>query len=215
MITKKELLKNGLFNSKKIVIEQDEVEDEDLYDTEEDNDDEDEDEDEKSSEGGKVKLYKLDKSVIKILTDRIKDEYIAHYYYRAASNWCQDMNYAKAAEFFKNEANDELTHAEKIQEYMTGFNIIPEIPQAPTKHSFNSLIEIINGAYKMELDLMKAYNKDSQGLFSEDITTFDFLTEFREIQKGAVVEYNDLINASELVNMKDKFQVLYFEQTYF
>ena len=39
--------------------------------------------------------------------------------------------------------------------------------------------------------------------------------EFRQIQKGAVVEYNDLINASDLVNMKDKFQVLYFEQTYF
>jgi hypothetical protein len=67
----------------------------------------------------------------------------------------------------------------------------------------------------MELGLMKAYNKDSQELFSEDITTFDFLTEFREIQKGAVVEYNDLINGSELVDTKDKFQVLYFEQTYF
>jgi hypothetical protein len=67
----------------------------------------------------------------------------------------------------------------------------------------------------MELDLMNEYNKNSQDLISEDITTFDFLTEFREIQKGAVVEYNDLINASDLVNMKDKFQVLYFEQTYF
>jgi hypothetical protein len=38
MITKKELLKNGLFNSKKFVIEQDEEEDEDQYDTEEDDD---------------------------------------------------------------------------------------------------------------------------------------------------------------------------------
>jgi ferritin len=211
MITKEELLRNGLFNSKKIVIEQDEEDDDNTYDT----DNEDDDEGSDTSNSGKVKLYKLEANVIKILTDRIKDEYTAHYYYRAATNWCQDMNYKKAAEFFKNESNDELTHAEKIQEYMTGFNIIPVIPQAPTKHSFNSLIEIINGAYKMELNLMKAYNQDSQELFSEDITTFDFLTEFREIQKGAVVEYNDLINASELVNMKDKFQVLYFEQTYF
>jgi hypothetical protein len=47
------------------------------------------------------------------------------------------------------------------------------------------------------------------------MTTFDFLTKFRKIQKGAVVEYNDLINGSELVDTKDKFQVLYFEQTYF
>jgi ferritin len=196
MITKKDLLNKKFYNSP--ILEQDESEEND-----------------EKNEGGRVKLYKLSESVINILTDRIKDEYTAHYYYRAATNWCEDMNYKKAAEFFKNEANDELTHAEKIQEYMVGFNIIPEIPQAPTKHTFNSLIDIINGAYKMELDLMNEYNKNSQDLISEDITTFDFLTEFRQIQKGAVVEYNDLINASDLVNMKDKFQVLYFEQTYF
>ena len=196
MITKKDLLNKKFYNSP--ILEQEESEEND-----------------EKNEGGRVKLYKLSESVINILTDRIKDEYTAHYYYRAATNWCEDMNYKKAAEFFKNEANDELTHSEKIQEYMTGFNIIPEIPQAPTKHTFNSLIDIINGAYKMELDLMNEYNKNSQDLISEDITTFDFLTEFRQIQKGAVVEYNDLINASDLVNMKDKFQVLYFEQTYF
>jgi ferritin len=164
---------------------------------------------------GNGELYKLSSKTIKMLTDRIKDEYTAHYFYRAATNWCRDKNYKKAAEFFSNEADDELTHAKKIQEYMTDFNIIPQIPQAPIDHKFDGLIEIVHGAYKMELGLMKAYNKDSQELFSEDITTFDFLTEFREIQKGAVVEYNDLINGSELVDTKDKFQVLYFEQTYF
>ena len=164
---------------------------------------------------GNVKLYTLSDKVVKMLTDRIKDEYTAHYYYRAAANWCQDMNYKKAAEFFKNEAVDELTHAEKLQEYIVDFNVQPEIPHAPTKHKFDNLIDVIHGAYEMELGLMKAYNKDSQDVFSDDITTFDFLTEFREIQKGAVVEYNDLINGSELVDKTDKFQVLYFEQTYF
>jgi ferritin len=168
-----------------------------------------------TEEEGDGKLYKLNSKTIKILTDRIKDEYTAHYFYRAATNWCRDKNYKKAAEFFSNEADDELTHAKKIQEYMVDFNIIPVIPQAPIDHKFDGLIDIIYGAYKMELALMKAYNEDSKDLFSDDITTFDFLGEFREIQKGAVVEYNDLINGSELVDTKDKFQVLYFEQTYF
>jgi ferritin len=161
------------------------------------------------------KLYKLNSKTIKILTDRIKDEYTAHYFYRATTNWCRDKNYKKAAEFFSNEADDELTHAKKIQEYMVDFNIIPEIPQAPIDHKFDGLIDIVYGAYKMELALMKAYNENSKDLFSDDMTTFDFLGEFREIQKGAVVEYSDLINGSELVDTKDKFQVLYFEQTYF
>lgn len=163
----------------------------------------------------KVTLYKLDTKTIKILTDRIKDEYTAHYYYRAASNWCQDMNYKKAAEFFTNEAADELTHAQTLQEYMVDFNVQPEIPQAPTKHDFSNLIDIVHGAYKMELGLMNEYNKNSQSLFNDDITTFDVLTKFRKFQKNAVVEYNDLINASNLIDKNDKFQVLYFEQTYF
>jgi ferritin len=171
--------------------------------------------DNKVSKNSKVELYKLDSKTVKILTDRIKDEYIAHYYYRAASNWCQDMNYKKAAEFFTAEAIDELTHAQGIQEYMTGFNIIPEIPQAPTKHSFDNLVDIVYGAYKIELALMKEYNKNSQDLFSTDITTYDFLKAYREFQKDAVVEYNDLINAIDLIDKTDKFQVLYFEQTYF
>ena len=182
-----------------------------LLEQEEQDEREDDSDVEETEEG----LYKLPSKTIKILTDRIKDEYTAHYFYRAATNWCRDKNYKKAAEFFSNEADDELTHAKKIQEYMVDFNIIPQIPQAPIDHKFDNLIEIVHGAYKMELGLMKSYNKDSQELFSNDMSTFDFLTEFREIQRGAVIEYNDLINGSQLVDTKDKFQVLYFEQTYF
>jgi len=161
------------------------------------------------------KLYKLSDKVVKILTERIKDEYTAHYYYRDAANWCNDMNYKKAAQFFENESKDELEHAETLQKYMTDFNIIPNIPVAKTHHTFENLEDIIHGAYQMELGLMKEYNKDSQDVFSDDITTFDVLTKFRKIQKGAVVEYNDLINGLHLVDTNDKFQVLYFEQTYF
>lgn len=214
-LTKKvfeELKKQGLYEKDDSLDQEDDQEQED---------DQDENEEvENTSENDlsnvqDIKLYRLSPKVIKMLTDRIKDEYTAHYFYRAAANWCLDMNYKKAGEFFTNEAIDELTHSQKLQEYMVGFNIQPVIPNAPTKHSFNNLIDIVHGAYKMELGLMMSYNKDSQSIFTSDITTFDFLTEFREIQKGAVVEYNDLINAIDLVDKTDKFQVLYFEQTYF
>ena len=197
-----------------------EQEDEEDEDDEEDDNDDDYDNEESSNENDlddddDVKLYKLSDKVVKLLTARLKDEYTAHYFYRAASNWCNDVNYKKAATYFENEAVDELTHAQKIQDYMTGFNIIPQIPIANPKHNFNNLINIVKDAYTMELNLMNAYNKVSHIVFREDITTFDFLTDLREIQKNSVVEYNDLINASNLVDKEDKFQVLYFEQTYF
>jgi len=164
---------------------------------------------------GEPKIYKLSDKVVKLLTERIKDEYTAHYYYRAATNWCNDMNYKKAASFFEKESSSELEHADSIQKYLTDFNIIPNIPSVKPSHTFTSLVDIINGAYEMELSLMKAYNQNSHEVFVDDITTFDFLKKFRKIQKEAVVEYNDLINGYNLIDKTDKFQILYFEQTYF
>ncbi len=167
---------------------------------------------------GKVsnkKLYKLSPSVIKMLEERLKDEYYAHYLYRAAANWCQEMNYKKAAAFFAEDAMTELVHAEMLQKYITDFNLIPEIPHAKTDFKFDNLIDIIYQAYDFELGLMKSYNENSHKVFQEDLTTFDFLQQFRDIQKASVVEFSDLINGSELVDRNDKFQVLYFEQTYF
>jgi ferritin len=170
-----------------------------------------EDKKEEVHEGG---LYKLSQETISELTDRIKDEYTAHYFYVNASNWCRDMNYKKATAFFEAEAVTELEHAKGVQDYMTDFNIIPVMPSTETKRTFTSLPQIIREAYKLELDLMMKYNETSSKLFASDLTTFDFLQTYRVGQKESVVEYNDLINALDLVNENDKFQVLYFEQTY-
>ena len=164
---------------------------------------------------GEPKLYKLSDKVVKFLNDRIKDEYYAHYLYRAAANWCHDMNYKKAAAFFDADANAELEHAQGIQKYMTDFNILPTFIKTEQNHKFDDLIDIIYKAYEFELYLMKSYNKDSASVLTEDLTTFDFLQKYREIQKESVIEFNDLINASNLINKDNKFEVLYFENTYF
>lgn len=167
---------------------------------------------EDSSEG---KIYKLPKKTIELLNERINDEYYAHYLYRSAANWCHDKNYKKAAAFFDADANTELEHAQKIQNYMTDFNILPTISKTETEFKFKDLVDIIHQAYDFELKLMKSYNKNSHEVFADDITTFDFLQEFREIQRESVVEFNDLINGTELVDVNNKLDVLYFEQTYF
>lgn len=164
---------------------------------------------------GEPKLYKLSDKVITFLNARIKDEYYAHYLYRAAANWCHDMNYKKAAAFFDADAIKELEHAQGIEKYMTDFNILPTFTKTEQNHKFDNLIDIIYKAYEFELYLMKAYNKDSASVLTEDLTTFDFLQKYREIQKESVIEFNDLINASNLIDKNNKFEVLYFENTYF
>lgn len=172
-------------------------------------------EDKVEKNGSVVVPKKLNDQTVSQLTDRLKDEYTAHFYYRSAANWCRNMNYKKAAAFFENESNTELEHATGLQEYMDDFNVQPEIPQTETDFKFSTLVDIINGAYDMELNLLNAYNKSSSELFTSDLTTFDFLQSYRTGQKEAVIEYSDLLNALVLVDHNDKFQVLYFEQTYF
>ena len=62
------------------------------------------------------------------LTDRLRDEYAAHYFYRNAHNWCAGEGYMKAAAFFKAEAAAELEHAEGIQKYLVDWNVYPTLP---------------------------------------------------------------------------------------
>ena len=45
--------------------------------------------------------------------------------------------------------------------------------------------------------------------------TFNFIQKYVDIQNGEVEEYSDFLNALELVNVENKFEVLYFENTYF
>jgi ATP-dependent helicase/DNAse subunit B len=58
-----------------------------LLEQEEDDDTDDSTDNTEDTDEGDGKLYKLSSKTIKILTDRIKDEYAAHYFYRAATNW--------------------------------------------------------------------------------------------------------------------------------
>jgi ferritin len=157
----------------------------------------------------------LSSAVVDMLNNRLKDEYAAHFFYRNAANWCDDANYKKATAFFKQEAANELEHAEKLQKYIVSWNVIPTLPSVKPTIAFTDLVDIINKAYVLEYDLFTKYNTDSVNIMSQDITTFDFLRELREGQYESVVEYSDLLNALQLIDSSDKYQLLYFEQTYF
>jgi ferritin len=157
----------------------------------------------------------LDPQVVLMLTERLKDEYTAHYFYRNAANWCADKGYLKATAFFTQEAANELTHAEMLQKYMVDWNVLPVIAPIKLIPDFTNLIDIVNKAYKLELDLLLAYNNVSTTIFSSDLSTFDFLQTLRTGQVESVAEYSDLLNAAQLINVANSFEILYYEQTYF
>ena len=157
----------------------------------------------------------LNPASVKIINDRLVDEYTAHFFYRIASNWCKGVGYNNAAAFFEKEAANELGHAEKLQQYLIDWNINPTMPAVKPSINFTGLIDIVNKAYALEYDLFTKYNADSVDIMQKDITTFDFLQKFRKIQFESITEFSDLLNAAQLIDPTNLLDILHFEEMYF
>jgi len=158
---------------------------------------------------------KLPSEIVNLLSDRLDDEYAAHYFYRQAVNYCENVGYLKAAEYFKGEAEDELKHAEGIQKYLTDWNIQPALAPISAPQKVIGLVDIIEKAYKMEYDLYEGYEEISMEILKKDLCTFDFLQTYRTIQRLAVAEYSTFLNQLETIDKEDKNWVYEFEKRAF
>lgn len=159
---------------------------------------------------------KLPKGVSDLLNARLMDEFNAFYFYRNASNWCEGIGYKNAAKFFAKESVDESEHAKGIEDFLTGWNVMPTLPEIAPPTSFKSLVDIIQKAYEIEYELYEAYEESSVKIFDmNDICAFDFLQKYRTIQTQSVREYSDLLNELALIDSSDKFQIYFFEKENF
>jgi ferritin len=163
------------------------------------------------------KPEKLSKEIVDLLLPRLNDEYFAFYAYRAMSNWCQGVGFVKAASYFKAESDDELTHARGIEDFLTLWNVIPELPKVDKPElEFSGLVDAIGKAYQIELDLYEAYEDTSAKILKTgDVCVFDFLQKYRDIQVKSVGEYSDMLNVLEGVDTKSKFELLMLEENLF
>lgn len=164
-----------------------------------------------------MKPTKLSDKVVNVLQERITDEYSVSFFYRTAANWCYDKGFKKAGDWFKSEADEEITHAQKVLQYITDWNVLPEIsPIAAPQVNFKSLVEILEIAYKFEYDLYQEYEDASAKVLEwGEICTFDFLQELRKIQNDSVIEASDRLNLLEGVDESDKFQMLVLQEQLF
>lgn len=164
-----------------------------------------------------TKPEKLPQNIVSLLLPRLQDEFNAAYFYRAASNWCKNVGYFKAAEFFAKESEDEFGHAKKIEDYLVDWNVTPALPTIPKPTlEFSNLGEVISKAYDMEYALYEEYEDTSMKIFKTgDLCVFDFLQQYRTGQKDAVAEYSDKLNVLEGVNLGSKFEMLMLEKKLF
>ena len=157
----------------------------------------------------------LPAEIVKGLESRLKDEYTAHLIYRNAANWCKNANYKKAAAFFEAEAMDELEHAKSLQDYMTQWNILPQIPVCEVPNKITSLVHAINEAYVFEYNLLVSYSELQNDLDKTHPASFNFIQGFVNIQNESVAVFSDLLNALNLIDVNNRLDVLMFEDKYF
>lgn len=162
-----------------------------------------------------IQPKKLPEEAVAMLTQRLGDEYNAHYTYRNAANWCKNMNYKKAAAYFESEAASELDHAKMLQDYLTQWNVMPCMPTVSASKNFSGLVHIIDEAYDIEYNLLLGYSENQKELCHLHPASHNFIQEMVDIQNQSVGEYSDLLNALCLIDINNKLDLLYFEQTYF
>jgi len=157
----------------------------------------------------------LDPTIVSALEARLKDEYTAHLIYKNAANWCKNVNYKHAASFFEAEAADELTHAQKLQDYRTQWNVLPQIPVCAVPNTLTSLVDCINVSYEFEYALLKSYSDLQNAMDGPHPATFNFIQQFVDIQNESVGVFSDLLNGLMLVDVTNKLDLLVFEGEYF
>lgn len=163
-----------------------------------------------------MEIKKLPAEVATLLSERIGDEYAAHYFYRHAHNYCENAGYLKAAAFFAAEAKDELKHAARLQKYLTDWNMMPELKAIAAPQSVKGLVDIIEKAYEMEKGLGEKYEKAAKTMLARfDFTTLSFLQFYLDQQQKATAEYSTFLNQLALIDKTDKNWVVEFEQHVF
>lgn len=163
-----------------------------------------------------IKPEVLPKEIVSLLLDRLKDETTAFYFYRSASNWCKNVGFFKASEYFSKESSDELVHAKGIENFLTDWNVMPLLPSIDKPvTSFKDLQDIIDQAYKLEYELYGEYEDIAAKIFDmKDLSTFTFLQGYITIQKNSVAEYSDMINTLQGTS-GNKFELLMLEEILF
>lgn len=133
----------------------------------------------------------LKASVEKTLNEAIGHELYASNLYKHVANQLQRLGYFGAQKFFAKESADELTHYQRVVDFINDMGCVAEVPAvAAMDAEVRSLSDALQTAYDTELELLMAYS----GWFEKaDVVTQQFLLQFIEIQRKSVGEYGDLL----------------------
>lgn len=151
----------------------------------------------------------LSKGTMALFTNAISSELYASNLYKHIANQLQRLGYFGAQAYFLKESADELTHYQKLVDYINDMGDVAPLPAVPAiPDKIGNLLDALELAYETELSLLEDYKKFYEEVEDKekDCVTGTFLIEFLQIQRSAVGEYGDLLARYNL-NPNDPFEM--------
>jgi ferritin len=97
--------------------------------------------------------------VLTELNRQLNQEISAAHSYKALSFWCEEQNLKGFARYFHKQADEELTHSNKIAAHLIARRVLPEVGAVPAPRcSFKSLLDASLHAQAMEQTNTKGVN---------------------------------------------------------
>jgi len=143
---------------------------------------------------------RLSETITEILNKQIKNELQSSQIYRGMSCWLDDEGWIDGAKYFFKAAQEELTHMDKIYNYLFDRNVVAKVPVTEeVKQEFETIRGVVETSLAHEIEVSKQWEEISKLAKEEnDSTTFEFAQWFLKEQIGEENKFRDMLNKMNL-----------------
>lgn len=199
--------------------EAEETEKEEEEETEEKEEKESDDESEEKSELSKAvsglleNKPRLSEAILSLLNTQIKNELQSSQIYKGVSCWLDDNGWIGASKYYFKSAAEELTHMDKIYQYLFDRNCKAVVPTCDeVKQDFKDIREIVEFSLEHEMEVSKQWEEISKKAKEEnDSTTHEMAEWFLKEQVEEEEKFRNILFKMNLDMPKWKVDEL-FEQ---
>ncbi len=119
----------------------------------------------------------LKNEMIEQLNEQMNLELYSSLLYQQMSAWCSYNSFEGAAAFLRRHAQEEMTHMQRLFDYLTDTGSLPHINTVPTPFAeYASLDELFRATYEHEQLISRQINALAHfAMTNQDYPTFNFL----------------------------------------
>lgn len=138
---------------------------------------------------------RLSEKLITVLNDQIKNELESSQIYMGMTCWLDDKGWIGASKYFFKSATEELTHMNKIYQFLFDRNCLAKVPTVDAvKQEFKDIREVVELSLEHEIEVTKMWENISNiAKESGDNTTYEFAQWFLLEQVEEENKFRDIL----------------------